>query len=158
MDKAKLRQRIILGLVALTVLYGLYNLASSKLKISSPDLKARTAELQAFLQQTTVSTAKDTPSALDAYVVRRAVDEWSSNPFSGQAGSNGLEKQKEAVHFAYTGYVEMAGRRVAIINKLEYSLGDPLDKEGYFVKDISPASVLIENTTDKTEFEVPIKE
>lgn len=158
MGNIKLRERIILGLVALAVLYGLYSLIGSKMKIATPDLKKRTEELQSFIQQTSVSMTKDTPSAHDLYVTKRAESGWSRNPFSGQVGSAGLEKPKDAALFTYTGYVELAGRRVAVINNIEYPVGAQLDKEGYFVKMISPAGVLIENVTDKTEFEVSIKE
>lgn len=158
MGNIKLRQRIMLGLVAFTVLYGLYTLISSKMKIATPDLKKRTEELQSFIQQESVGMTKDTPSALDLYVIRRAESGWSRNPFSGQVGQAGIGKPKDAALFSYTGYVELAGHRVAVINNIEYPVGAPLDKEGYFVKMISPASVLIENITDKTEFEVPIKE
>lgn len=158
METAKLRQRVIMGLVALSVLYGLYDLTSSKMKGAAPDLKKQTAELQSFIQQTAESLPKDKSSAIEAYVVSRAESKWVRNPFSGQAGLSGMEKPKAADFFVFTGYVELAGRRVAIINNVEYSVGDPLDKEGYVVKKISPSSVFIENTTDKTEFEISIKE
>ncbi|MCG6533402.1 MAG: hypothetical protein L7F78_01650 [Syntrophales bacterium LBB04] len=158
MEKAKLRQRIMLGLVSLAVLYGLYDLTSSKMKRAAPDLKVKSAELQTFIQQTAESLARDKPSAFDKYVVSRAEGKWVRSPFSGQPGPSGTEKSKGAALFVFTGYVEIGSRKVVIINNAEYSVGDPLDKEGYFVKMISPSSVLIENITDKTQFQVPIKE
>jgi hypothetical protein len=159
MEAAKIRQRIVIGVMLLAVLYGLYDLTLGKrAKHASPDEKVRNAELQSFITQTTANIARDVPSAYNVYVASRAERGWGRNPFSGQAGLAGIEKPKDAALFLYTGYVELAGRKVAIINNTECMVGDPLNKEGFFVKMISPSRVVIENRIEDTEFDLSIKE
>ena len=47
---------------------------------------------------------------------------------------------------------------MAIINGVEYKVGEPLDVKGYFLKNISAARVVIENRGTKATLNVPLQE
>jgi hypothetical protein len=156
------RQTIILLVLAIAVLYGLYDLTvASNGRHTAPTANMRPGGLQSFVAQTTMDIGKNAPSAYDIYVTNRAGRRWVRNPFSGPAslvsrGSKDNVDQQSL--FIFNGYIETGSRAVAIINNSAYLVGDALDAEGYFVKKISPASVRIENRKEKTEFEVPVSE
>ncbi len=157
------RQGIILSVMALVILYGLYNfIIASKVRLAAPDANMRAADLQSFITQTTATMGSEMPSPYDMYVASRAGSMWGSNPFyrKGGAGYGSLSKGTASLQslFEFSGYTERGSRKVAVINDNEYLVGDPLDKEGFFVKKISPSSVLIENRKEKTEFEIPLSE
>ena len=156
------RQGIIFGVMALVILYGLYNLIiPSKVSMAAPDTNMRTVDLQSI----TATIGSEMPSAYDMYVASRAGSMWANNPFSriyrkGRAKNSSSSKNNAALQplFVFAGYLETGSRKVAVINDDEYMVGDPLDKKGFFVKKISPSSVLIENRKEKTVFEIPLSE
>jgi len=160
MIDAKKRQGIIVGVLALVILFGLYNIIiTSKVKLASPNAAQRASELQSFVTQTTATVGSEMPSAYDMYVASRAGSPWENNPFSrkgGESVSRDLASMRSL--FIYSGYIETGGRRVAVINDADYMAGEPLEKEGFYLKKISPSSVLIENRREKTMFEIPISE
>ena len=163
MIDAKKRQNIILGVMALVVLYGLYSLMiASKAKLAAPDAKIRAAELQSFITRTSAAIGSEMPSPYDMYVASRAGGIWGRNPFYrkivAKESSRSNEKTSMQSLFIFVGYIETGSRKVAVINDAEYVVGDQLDKEGFYVKKISPTSVLIEDRKEKTEFEVPLSE
>ena len=164
MIDARKRQGIIFSVMTLVILYGLYNLIiGSKIKTAEPNATMRAADLQSFITQTTATMGSEMPSAFDMYVAGRAGSVWGGNPFyrKGAVENSSRTKDKDSLQslFIYAGYIETGSRKVAVINDTEYMVGDPLDdKEGFFVKKISPASVLIENRKDKTVFMVPLSE
>jgi hypothetical protein len=47
---------------------------------------------------------------------------------------------------------------MAIINGAEYGVGDPLDVEGYVVKSVSAAKVVVYRAVDRTALDIPIQE
>jgi hypothetical protein len=150
--------------MAVVVLYGLYNLISaSTVKPAAPEANMRAVELQSFITQMTATISSDTPSAYDRYVASRAVGMWGNNPFYRKGGAGDSIRSKDNTSpqsfFVFEGYIETGSRKVAVINDNEYVVGDPLmDKEGFFVKRISPSNVLIENRIEKTEFKIPLSE
>jgi hypothetical protein len=163
MTGARKRQSIILGVMALVVLYGLYDLIiASKVRLEAPDANIRAVELQSFITQTTATIGNDMPSAYDMYIASRAGSMWGNNPFYRKSWDDQSSRPKDNVSmrslFVFEGYIETGGRKVAVINDVEYMAGDPLEKEGFFVKKISPSSVLIENRKEKREFKIPLSE
>lgn len=158
MDAEKKRQGIILFAVVLAVIYGLYNLIAPDPGHKTNDPKLQTKELQLFVTQTTEEIGKALPLPFDTYILSRAESKWEHDPFSWKAGFGNSGGYQEASLFTYTGFLELGSRRLAIINDMEYQAGDRLEKEGFFVKKISPASVVIRNRIENTEFEIPLSE
>ncbi len=58
----------------------------------------------------------------------------------------------------YSGYVDSGKKKLAVINGLEYRVGEQLEMEGYILKGITPSKVLIVNKNTGNEMEIPIQE
>jgi len=158
------RQMIILGVMAIAVLYAAVDFLAPKKKASAPDMTQKTAELSAFVTDLTAGLGKDTTKNL---IFSRAEKEWTHDPFldakSYRAWSKARETVKEGgaapkIEFTYTGYLEMGRKRIAIINGIEYKEGEPLDIKGFVLKSVSPARVAIENRTTRATLNIPLQE
>jgi len=154
MDSATKRRNIIVGMAILAVIYGLYDLTvSSRSKGGVRSGEKSAAELQAFVSQTAAESGGSAKNDFGAYVLNRAESPWARNPFFNEARASGGAQRPV---FSYTGYIQARTRGLAIINNAEYQTGEQLEKEGYFLKEISPSRVIIENRPAKTEIAVPL--
>ena len=88
-------------------------------------------------------------------------------PLSGNAGQRPetmclVETQVEKISpeetYRYTGYLQMGSRTMAIINGLEYQLGDELQSGGRIVKEIDPLKVVIGPRADDRNMILPLEE
>jgi hypothetical protein len=149
------------------VLYGLadfFFLGASGRQAKNPQKLMSATDVKALMTGIASATGSYRPTGLDAYVVRRAESGWPRDPFlEGRVYNRWFSKEvaapAEKVPFVYTGYLEVNGRRMAIINGMEYKVGDPLEVEGYFVKSISPAKVAVhQKAGDRRTLEIPIQE
>lgn len=94
------------------------------------------------------------------YIIKIAFADWQRDPFidsrsvvmqtktgvtkKGQGRIRKRVRQKIPIpDFIYSGYLEMGKRRVAIVNGLEYLVGDSIDSAGYYLADIQPEKVVI---------------
>jgi hypothetical protein len=156
MGKLGKRQMIILGVMGIVIIYAAFDFLAPKKKASAPDMTQKTAELNIFMTDLTAGLAKDTTKNLNALIFSRAEKEWKQDPFldakSYRVWSKAREPAKagaaaavQKIEFAYTGYLEVNGKRMAIINSMEYREGEELDVKGFVLKSVSPARVVIEN-------------
>lgn len=167
MDKLNKRQIIILSIAALFVVYAAYEFliaspASNKIKTTDQKL-----EINNLVSSVTIDLIKDAQTGIDEYIIARAEANWQKNPFwdrssslykewaatQGAAGGSGL-----AAKIIYSGYVDAGKMKIAIINGLEYRVGEQLEMEGYVLKRVTPAKVLIVNKNTGSEVEIPIQE
>jgi hypothetical protein len=166
MDK---RQMIILGIMAIAILYAAFDFLAPKPKKSGPDMAQKTAELNTFMTDLTAGLGKDTAKNLGALVFSRAEREWTRDPFLDRKAYKSWTEVKAAppkeagapvpkIEFIYSGYLEIGGRRMAIINGAEYREGETLDIKGYALKSVSPTRAVIENQGLKTTLNVPLQE
>lgn len=140
----KTSEKVILILLLLVVLYGLYEFlsprfaggpggAGSALKaLGLPDIEKITSQVSEVLTE-------DQAAMIDAYTVARAETEWESDPFF--LGKSPLA----GISLTYSGYIEYAGKVLAIINNVEYQVDDELEAGGYYVREITPDKVVIED-------------
>jgi hypothetical protein len=165
MAKLKKREIIILVIAALFILYAGYEYliagpASKKVKISTESVNINTS-----ISEMTKDLGKDKITDFDAYVIRRMEADWGKNPFwkkdlykewvnrEGVAKGNGV-----LAKIIYSGYVDSGRNKMAIINGLEYRVGEQLELEGYVLKQITPSRVLIFNKYTGNEEEIPLQE
>jgi hypothetical protein len=152
---AKKRQNIILGMALLAVLYGLYNMMLVPRQKSGAAAAASTGttDVQTFISKVALEI-RSVKTDFDAYAGSCAERPWVRDPFFAKERASGGVRRPA---FSYTGYFEMAGRTLAIINHSEYQVGDQLEnREGFFVKGITPSGIIIENRPAKTEIAVPL--
>jgi hypothetical protein len=170
MPKLTTRQIIILGITFIALLYGGYDFFFAKSKKAvAVDTGKKIEELNLFITEMTVALGKDTPSPVDAHIIKRAEAGWVRDPFynrktektwaaarePGQAGGTAAAPKSP---FNYTGYVEAGKTKIAVINGHEYGTGDALDVEGYVLKAIHPARVAIYNRETRRTIDIPLQE
>ena len=145
------RERIILIVMGLVVLYGIYSLFfSSPAKVANVKLEKSTGEIKKFVKDMT-DVLKDDFSRQQRYIIAQAKAEWPKDPFwitkvlakTDIVVENTRKTAATEEEFAYTGYLKMGDRKLAIINGIEYEMGDQLEREGHFVKEIDSLRVVI---------------
>lgn len=150
------REKIILGLMALAILFGAYQFLFTSKKTAGPLLvESQKEDLMAFTQTVSASMGKSSYTKVDAYTISKAAAQWEKDPFlrsplkvqpEPDMPHNAAETEQPvspAVSFKYTGYLGLGKVKMAIINGAEYREGDSLEPEGYFIKSINPQQVAI---------------
>ncbi|HLA05353.1 MAG TPA: hypothetical protein VJZ16_05170 [Syntrophales bacterium] len=170
MQKLTKREIIILGVMAMAILYGAFNFfvfAPAGKTSSSPSSFSwkNPSELKTFAADMSVGMGKDTLSVEEVYAIGRAEGEWLRDPFYERNVHRGLfkdtaktEGDAKKITFHYTGYMKHQGREIAIINGWEYGPGDVLETQGYSLKKIYPDKVIIENKEYQVKTEVPMQD
>jgi hypothetical protein len=169
------REKIIVGLMLLTVVYGIYAIffegkgKSSIEQTASVSTAVKLENLNAFI--TKVADASQAGlSKEDKYIISRADTEWKQDPLITaeltDRPQDEIDRQKEVVraagprpNFIYTGFMQMGDKRFAIINGFEYAPGDQLQEGGYRVSSITPTKVVVVSTDgSKQKFIFPLEE
>ena len=169
MPKLTKQQIIILSIMAIVILFAIYDfLTASRSKSEPIDFGKKTSELQAFLTDLTSRLPKGSLPSADAYILSRAQSEWAHDPFYERKSFREWEKRKERakagggamqrVSFSYSGYLKVMDKNLAIINGVEYETGDQLEIEGYVLKKIYPGRVVIVNERSGAKFDIPLQE
>lgn len=168
MAKMGKRQMIILGVMAIVILYAAFVYLAPQKKIPGVDMAQKTAELKTFVTDLTAGLGKDSSKNLGTLIFSRAEREWTQDPFldskAYKSWSQVKVTAKEAgaaapkIEFVYSGYLEVDRKRMAIINGMEYREGEGLDTKGYVLKSVSPSSVVIENRGIGATVNVPLLE
>lgn len=145
------REKIILAVMVLVVIYGVYSLffASAK-KIAGGVPKKNPQEINQFVMGV-AARLSDEASTKQAHVLALAKSEWPRDPFLALKPPEETRTVVETVApeklpeetFTYSGYLQMGDRTLAIINGIEYETGDRLEKDGSIVKKIGPERVVI---------------
>ena len=166
MAKFKKREIIILAIAALFVLYAGYEYliagpASKKVKTSA---RTDSVKVDTFTSGITKDLGKDKITDFDAYVIRRMEADWGKNPFwkkdsyKAWAAREGAASASALAKIIYSGYVDSGKNKMAVINGLEYRIGEQLELEGYVLKQITPSRVLIFNKYTGNKEEIPLQE
>ena len=173
MRKLNKRQILILCVTLLAVLYGAYEFFSTGRKGPAVvDTAKKAADLNTFIGDITVALTKDTPSPVDAYMIKRAEAEWLRDPFYEPKNDREDAIAKEVAQaqqvaaaatamkgqLKYTGYVDMGHKRIAILNGSEYAVGDALDVDGYVLNGIHPTKIVIYNKVTRLTIDIPLQE
>jgi hypothetical protein len=164
MANLKKREIIILVIAALFVLlfagykYLLPHLASEKVKTSADSVKIETVTSE-LTRDLNINKLSD----YDKYVVIRAGVDSGNNPFLKKdiyrawLAKDGTANSALA-KIIYSGYVDSGKNKMAVIDGLEYRVGEQLAEEGYVLKKITPSKVLIFDKRTGSSLEIPIQE
>lgn len=149
-----LREKIIVGLMVLSIVYGGYELlvlgnrkggdagspdgkpapTAEPLPAESGDVKGLSDSMQTLLQWA------QTPWEEGLFVKREPLPQAPPPP------------EPTAVGLRYSGFVQMGKRKLAIINGMEYEKGDQLVSGDFVIKRILPNQVVLWGITHKREF------
>ncbi len=144
------REKIIVGLAVLAVAYGAVELFLPRVTSAPPKLAQTSEGLNAFIAKV-AEAAKPGIDNTSAAILEKAKAEWRQNPFlkiqkpppPSVPTSEKKTPEKNVARLAYSGYLDMNGRRLAIINGLEYEVGDRVEPDGLTIKSILPNKVIM---------------
>jgi hypothetical protein len=170
------REKIIVGLMLLTVAYGIYALffegkgKGSATTFASVSATKQLENLNAFIAKI-VDAAEIGLSKEDKYIISRAESPWKQDPLTTveltDRPQDEIMRQKQQVvqttgpqlNVSYTGFMQMGDKKFAIINGLEYTTGDELEQGGFVVRRITPRQVVIfSSDRSKKKFVFPLEE
>jgi hypothetical protein len=164
------REKIIVGLMVLSLLYGAVDLIFFGRKKPGPTAiqRQQSSTLATFI--TEVSAGMKTEPKIGQtdvkYIIDRAREPFKGDPFLDRAQAAYFDDQRKkdeelrakgsqaplATGLAYTGYLASGDTALAVINGVEYEVGDLLDVPGgYVVQLITPTQAVIgrEGSTDR---------
>jgi hypothetical protein len=154
------RERIILAVTAIAIVAGtLYFIVDRGSKVAPgparPDLKV----LQDFAGLTEEALKKAALTDAQAYILEQASVEWVSDPFLGRKLTAAkLESAKAAeipALLAYTGFVIAGQARLAVINGMEYQVGEVVMGSELVVQAIDPQNVVVKQLGGRESFNIP---
>jgi len=159
------REKIIVVITVLAALYGAYNFL-----FSSSGMKSRTAgvsrqELNSFITETFAGISRALLTPDDREILMQAATQWETDPFvrstaplTRKRKSEPRRTPVETAGITYSGYIKMGNRYLAIINGMEYEVGDRLEPEGHVVSLISPEKIVIRLRGKSELISLPLKE
>jgi len=167
------REKIIVGVMCLTIAYGAYELIgqnNGKKRMVSTPKTSPMEELRGFVAEVTQKMVKEKMADEYQHMVERAGATWVKDPFipssaplnDQPAPPAGREPSAEAPsqgpELAYTGYLQLGDRRLAVINGMEYTTGESIGTRGYYIKSIRPDMVVIGHVREPETIQLTIEE
>jgi len=141
------------------VIYGVYTVFFSAPQEESAFKGGGDKELEAlnsFIAKVADKT-KNSLSSEQIYVLQKAEREWKQDPLLQIKQK--MSKEEEAARqplvlkskILYTGFLQMGDKRLAILNGIEYEIGDLLEPGGLIVRNIHPNHVVIGSLVMKSK-------
>jgi hypothetical protein len=166
MAKLNKRQIIIIIIALMAVLYGAYAYLSGGPARKESKTISDPNEKNIFISSITSELMKSPLSIVDVYIISRAETDWQRNPFMERSSYKEWAARDSAkgsdvsavAKIIYSGYVDSGKKKMAVINGLEYSVGEQLEIGGYVLKKITERKVVIRNRNTGSELEISIQE
>lgn len=159
------REKIIVGIMVLTVGYGAIELLLPRAKVGpSTPLPVQSAEgLNAFITKV-ADAVKAGASDAGVMLIQKAEAAWQQDPFmvirkaAPQVAEKSASKDtlRPLPNMTYSGFLEIGAKRLAVINGMEYEAGDRLGTGGFTVKTVLPNKVIM--TSSQGEIVLPLQE
>ncbi len=139
------REKVILSFAVIALIVGgyLYFFDSSESVIKLKDSTVNVDELKGYVSEKMGELEGDEYSEKDSYVIEMATTPWERDPFSNAENLDSISDAppNSDLNFRYSGYVQIGGNLLAIINGIEYQIGEELGNPSYIVDSISPEKV-----------------
>ncbi len=155
------REKIILGVVAGAAVVAAY------IQFLAPsggeggiDIQKVKQDLTSFVTSTSAAVAQAKPDEQALHALALAARPWKGDPFLKTDEPIDLGKTEE-INFpelSYTGFVGMDTKRVAVINGVEYEVGDELSSPGFILEEIHPDRVIVGVKGEQHRTTVPLVE
>ena len=148
---------VIVGGLALVVgaaYYGMKGISPISLPVVQQAMNAQKA--QAISAQLTKTVQEKDLTPVEAVILQAAAKAWTNDPFYRWDKSvAGASQPGTAPTFVFSGFLEMGERRLAIINGMEYQVGEDVAEGGYVVSSIGPKDVTLTHKSDGVATKVP---
>lgn len=160
------REKFILVIMALTVLYGGYAIFVDPNPNKSP-IAASDSKLDKFNQfiANVQAKAQDGLSEIDAYVIQHIPIEWTKDPLLNSRKDFDFKKDRKTedqlaqdLALRYNGFVMMGVHKLAIIDGVEYETGETLPESDLVVEEVHSNRVVIFVKSSDKRVSVPLEE
>ncbi|MBU4100100.1 MAG: hypothetical protein KKH20_01825 [Proteobacteria bacterium] len=159
------REQIILGFVLAAVLYAGYNYLGTSEKHPQIKTEEELTDLKNLIADVTAQVNKAALSDTETFLIKRAEADWKRDPFLSPgepvnftSDSELSELSDQGLGFTYSGYMETGDKKLAIINNMEYEVGEMLAEGGFIVRSISDRRVEIGEIGGKNTIILPLEE
>jgi hypothetical protein len=165
------REKIIVGIMCLAIIYGAWELIGYRKKdaATTPENENLVAQARSFISDLSKKVVSEKVPDGYNYIVNQVGENWSRDPFLMQSGALSTQKETEKPAepektiepvpvFIYSGYLQVGDSKLAVINGLEYAVGESLNIDNYYVKSISPLKVFLAQTNGSKTLELPMQE
>ena len=159
------REKIILALMGLAIVYGAYTYLWPSGKETSRSAGQSREALNGYVMGIVAALPQMALTETEKYAIASAINRWPEDPFlritlseTASAGRAEDTITAEELDLRYTGYIEMGGSRLAILNGREYAAGEELDLPGYVLQQIDPAKVVIGAKGTNQTVAIPLEE
>ena len=167
------REKIIVGLMCVTVIYGAYEVlfsGSSKSNKSPTIAQSNSDDLQTIVAGISQKLTVANNERENVNAVVKAVSELTKDPFiqtiqplsakpDVQVKQNKtVEKSTREISFSYSGFMQVGDIRLAIIDGIEYVEGDAIGATGYYIRSISDQRVVLGQVNGKEIIRLPLQE
>ena len=166
MAHLKKREIIILAIAAIFVLYAAYvYLIADRHKGEKAATGNSPAKIESVVSGVGDELTRNKLSDFDHYVITRAQADWGKTPFlkkdlyrawlaKDSKGKDGIA----AAPIIYSGYVDTGKSKLAVLNGIEYRIGEELKEEGFVLKKIMSSKVVIFDKRAGSNLEIPLQE
>ncbi|MFU2208834.1 hypothetical protein [Solidesulfovibrio sp. C21] len=145
------REKILLAAVCVTAVIGLWvtldRPSSPTARQPNPGDATQAANLLRAIKDSDLSPAEI--SLVAAIGEKWPIKSFYDKPLSGRASV------QHSVLPRYSGYVELGSGKLAVVDGMEYQVGDALDGGGYKVVSIAPDQVVLESLANGQQMTIP---
>ncbi|MEZ4524306.1 MAG: hypothetical protein R2941_00095 [Desulfobacterales bacterium] len=155
------REKIIVILAAVAMLYGIYEYIFYYAKLPVQSTASGDQEnLLLHLSRISQEVDKSTLTSSENYLIEKTEKKWEDvfipNPMPKPEPEAAFQEESEKTKLpVYTGYLQMEDRMIAIIDGMDYEVGETLPESGYELCLISPAEITVRNKKNRL-FPIPI--
>jgi hypothetical protein len=158
------REKIIVGIMVLTVGYGAVELLLPRSKPGAAAPVAQSTESLTVFIAKVADAAKGAVAESSALIIQKAEADWKQDPFmvitkpqpTPAEARSPKEIARAIPNMAYSGFLEIGPKRLAIINGMEYEAGDRVNPGAFSIKTILPNKVIM--TSSQGEIVLPLQE
>lgn len=151
------RERIVLGLMAAAIVASAVMLAWPSEKTASSEMapeKLVESRNKAEAALASLELIQATPTEIHAVISAR--QPWTRDPMAPRPADP--ESPVERDRFAYTGFLRLGDKLLAVINGREYQAGEQLESGGFVVSSITPEAVELTNVTRRNTLRIPYQD
>jgi hypothetical protein len=159
------REQIILGFVVVAVLYAGYSYLGTSEKHPQIKTEEELTEVKNLMADVITQVNNVALSDTETFLIKRAEADWKRDPFLSPGvpvkfspGIGMSELPDQGLDYTYSGYLETADKKLAIINNMEYEIGEMLAEGGFIVRSISANRVEISVIGGQDAIMLPLEE